>query len=95
MKTTKLTTFVLTIISFLFIISLAFAGDVFVNGYFRSDGTYVKPHYRTYPDKNPYNNYSFPGNYNPHTGKIAPGNPSTYLERYYNRSHEYDYDDDN
>ena len=59
---------------------------VWVRGYYRKDGTYVKGHYRTAPDGNPYNNYSFPGNYNPNTGKITPGNPQTYLDRYYNKS---------
>ncbi|MGC9000778.1 MAG: hypothetical protein ACP5H3_02055 [Candidatus Aenigmatarchaeota archaeon] len=85
MRTKKLIIFavVLTILISFFIISLASAEDVWVRGYFRSDGTYVRPHYRTYPDGIPFNNYSFPGNYNPYTGKIAPGNPSTYLERYY------------
>ena len=62
------------------------AGRVKVRGYYRKDGTYVRPHYRTAPDGNPYNNYSFPGNYNPNTGRITPGNPQTYLDRYYNRS---------
>ena len=62
------------------------AGRVRVRGYYRKDGTYVRPHYRTAPDGNPYNNYSFPGNYNPNTGRITPGNPQTYLDRYYNRS---------
>lgn len=41
----------------------AFAGDVFVQGYFRSNGTYVQPHYRSAPDGNLHNNwstYSFP-----------------------------------
>lgn len=37
------------------------------------------------PDGNPYNNYSFPGNTNPNTGNVAPGNPDTYLRNYYNR----------
>jgi|YelNatPaOPRAMG01_1025707.scaffolds.fasta_scaffold51272_4 hypothetical protein len=74
-------------IFFLFInIFDAFSGGlVWVRGYFRKDGTYVRPHFRTAPDGIPYNNFSFPGNYNPNTGKITPGNPSTYLERYYNR----------
>ena len=62
------------------------ARRVRVKGYYRKDGTYVRPHYRTAPDSNPYNNYSYPGNYNPNTGKITTGNPSTYLQRYYNRS---------
>ncbi|MGH7775437.1 MAG: hypothetical protein ACREQA_24690 [Candidatus Binatia bacterium] len=56
-----------------------------VTGHFRRDGTYVSPHIRTNPDRNPYNNYNFPGNYNPNTGRITPGNPDAYLDRYYNR----------
>ena len=58
--------------------------DEYVRGQYRSDGTYVAPHYRSTPDGNPYNNFSFPGNTNPYTGKVAPGNPDTYLQRYNN-----------
>ena len=36
------------------------SSDVWVNSYFRKDGTYVRGHWRTYPDGNPYNNYSAP-----------------------------------
>lgn len=54
-----------------------------VEGYFRKDGTYVQPHYRSAPDSNPYNNYGFPGNYNPNTGQITQGDPNRYLQRYY------------
>ena len=61
-------------------------GRVRVRGYYRKDGTYVRPHYRSVPDGNPYNNYSYPGNYNPNTGQITPGDPQKYLDRYYNRS---------
>ena len=43
--------------------------DVYVRGHYRSDGTYVQPHYRSAPDENPYNNYSYPGNVNPHAGR--------------------------
>lgn len=28
-----------------------------VNGYYKSNGTYVEPHLRSAPDGNPYNNY--------------------------------------
>ena len=61
-------------------------GRVYVRGYYRSNGTYVKPHYRTAPDSNPYNNYSFPGNYNPNKGTFTTGSRSAYLNRYYKRS---------
>lgn len=54
-----------------------------VSGYYRKNGTYVQPHYRSNPDGNPYNNYSYPGNTNPYTGKVAGGNPDTYLKNYY------------
>jgi hypothetical protein len=56
-----------------------------VRGYYRSNGTYVQPHIRSDPDRSPYNNYSYPGNYNPYTGKASTGNPDRYLERYRNR----------
>ena len=49
--------------------------DEFVNGYFRSNGTYVQPHYRSSPDGNPWNNYSTTGNVNPYTGQSGTHNP--------------------
>jgi hypothetical protein len=54
--------------------------QVKVKGYYRANGTYVQPHYRTSPNSTPYDNYSFPGNYNPHTGNTASGDPDTYLK---------------
>jgi hypothetical protein len=44
-------------------------GAVRVRGYYRSNGTYVQPHYRSAPDGNFYNNWSTKGNVNPYTGK--------------------------
>ena len=61
----------------------------YVHGYTRKNGTYVAPHYRSSPDGNPYNNWSYPGNTNPYTGKKATGNPDTYLRNYYNNSPSY------
>ena len=46
-------------------------GDVYVHGYFRGNGTYVQPHYRSAPDSTPYNNWSAYGNTNPYTGKAG------------------------
>jgi len=40
-----------------------------VRGYYRKDGTYVQPHYRSNPDGNPYNNWSTYPNINPYTGE--------------------------
>lgn len=48
--------------------SMAIA-DQWVNGYTRSDGTYVQGHYRTSPDSIKSNNYSYDGNTNPYNGK--------------------------
>lgn len=64
-----------------------FAGDVYVNGYTRQDGTYVNGYYRTAPDSDPYNNYSSKGNYNPYTGQAGTVTPSTTQSGYsYNPS---------
>lgn len=37
------------------------------------------------PDSNPFNNYSFPGKYNPNKGCTTSGSSSSYLRNYYNR----------
>lgn len=50
----------------------AIADDTYVNGYFKSNGTYVEPHFRSAPNGNPYDNYSTKGNINPYTGKSGP-----------------------
>jgi len=63
--------------------------QVKVSGYTRNNGTHVQPYYRSTPDGNPYNNYSFPGNVNPYTGKVATGDPLTYLNNYYNKTSSY------
>lgn len=41
----------------------------YVNGYFKSDGTYVPGYFKTKPDKSIKNNYSTDPNVNPFTGK--------------------------
>jgi hypothetical protein len=61
------------------IASAAHAKSVRVRGYLKTNGTYVMPHYRTSPDRNPVNNYGMPGNFNPNTGRVSGGNPDTYL----------------
>ena len=56
----------------LFLISLvtfAQQNDVWVNGYYRSNGTYVEGHYRTAPNRTINDNYTTQGNVNPYTGK--------------------------
>jgi hypothetical protein len=60
----------LFIIAFLFTTAFSFA-QVSVRGYYRSNGTYVQPHQRTYPNETRNDNYSTIGNVNPHTGKAG------------------------
>ena len=66
--------------------SFAVLGQVHVNGYYRSNGTYVAPHMRSSPNSSPYDNYSYPGNTNPYTGKIATGDPDAYIRNLYNKN---------
>jgi len=57
---------ILSVLLFLFVASAALAG--YVNGYYRSNGTYVNSYYRTDSNYTVQDNYSYKGNYNPHTG---------------------------
>lgn len=62
--------------------SLALAA-VQVKGYFRSNSTYVQPHYRSNPNKSIWDNWSTKGNYNPQTGKKGTVDPfKSYKFRY-------------
>ncbi|MGO9017397.1 MAG: hypothetical protein ACLQVJ_03505 [Syntrophobacteraceae bacterium] len=40
-----------------------------VEGYYRSNGTYVAPYYRSNPNSSVTDNYGFKGNINPYTGR--------------------------
>lgn len=53
------------------VVALSVAADAQtrVRGYYRSNGTYVAPHYRSYSDGSFSNNWSTRGNYNPYTGQ--------------------------
>ena len=52
--------------------------DVHVRGYYRSNGTYVQPHYRSNPDGNFYNNWSTYPNVNPYTGATGTRQTPSY-----------------
>lgn len=56
---------------------LSAVGYTKVSGYYRKDGTYVRPHYRTLPNNNFYDNWSTKGNVNPFTGE-----PGTKTQEY-------------
>lgn len=49
--------------------------QVRVKGYYRKNGTYVAPHYRSNPNSSRFDNYSSRGNYNPYTGRRGTVNP--------------------
>jgi hypothetical protein len=77
------------LIFIIFSLFLSFvSADVWVNGYYKKNGTYVQGYWRSDPDSDPTNNFSYPGNINPYTGKVAPGNPETYLKNYPNYSNK-------
>ncbi len=42
-----------------------------VNGYVKNNGAYVQPHVRTAPNNTRRDNFSYPGNYNPNTGRVS------------------------
>ena len=73
------------LIVFFFTTALTFAqSQVWVNGYTRSNGTYVQGYYRTAPDYTINNNWSTVGNVNPHTGQAGTvPRSTTYSSTYY------------
>ena len=84
-------TFVVAIIA-----TMSFAQNhVKVNGYYRSNGTYVQPHYRTALNNTVRDNWSTYPNVNPYTGKTGTKHynttsyPST--PTYYNKPTNYNY----
>ena len=81
----KLIAILIVLASLFTLVGISFA-DVYVRGYVRRDGTYVRPHWRSDPDTLPYNNWSYPGNVNPYTGRRAPGSSDRYIY-----GHDYGY----
>ncbi len=56
-------------------VSTSYAGTTRVRGYYKKNGTYVQPHYRSTPDSSKLNNWSTKGNVNPYTGKKGTIDP--------------------
>ena len=67
MKTTAIAILIILITTPLF-------AAEYVQGYIRSDGTYVQGYHRSSPDSSYNNNYSTKGNINPYTGKSGTQN---------------------
>lgn len=76
--------------------SLSYAEDVYVHGYYRKDGTYVRPHHRSSPDGDLSNNYGRPSYQQQQQYKDLPELP-TYQYDYDSDgiANQYDIDDDN
>lgn len=80
---------VVLLAAFLVLPAVVFArGDVHVHGYYRSDGTYVQPYYRSAPDHSYNNNWSTSPNINPYTGRQGTRQP-TWNDRPPQRSNPY------
>jgi hypothetical protein len=56
--------------------ALTAEAQVRVRGYYRSNGTYVQPYYRSYPNSTQWDNWSTVGNLNPYTGQWGTRWPS-------------------
>ena len=50
------------------------SAQVRVNGYYRQNGTYVQPHWRSSPNNTTSDNWSTRGNSNPYTGQYGTRN---------------------
>ena len=64
----------------LLVFSVEAFADTYVRGYYRKDGTYVQPHYKSSPDRSYNNNWSVSPNVNPYTGRRGTRSP-TYNDR--------------
>ncbi|MFZ2484979.1 MAG: hypothetical protein WAW84_00015 [Candidatus Rickettsiella isopodorum] len=69
-------------LSFFTFTSINAYADVFVHGYNRAGGTYVKPHHRSDPDGNFNNNWSTKGNKNPYTGEFGTKSKKEYPDSF-------------
>lgn len=80
----------------MFLFSFCYAKDVQVDGYYRKDGTYVRPHHRSSPDSDVSNNYGQASYQQRQEYKNSPALPS-YNNDYDNDgvANRYDSDDDN
>lgn len=65
----------LTLAVMLLLSASAAHAQTHVNGYYRSNGTYVAPHVRSAPDSSRFNNWSTQGNVNPYTSQQGTVNP--------------------
>lgn len=67
----------LTICFISFILNICLSAQTWVDGYYKSDGTYVNGHFKSSSNDTKLDNYSTKGNYNPFTGNTGNKNPYT------------------
>lgn len=60
-----------------------------VSGYYRKDGTYVQPYFRTAPNSTNRDNFSTKGNINPYTGKAGWIEPDSKYNTFYYNTYTY------
>jgi hypothetical protein len=82
---------ILFFFTFLFSFAQINSNHIYVSGYYKSNGTYVQPHYRTAPNSTNRDNFSTRGNTNPYTGQAGYITPdsntsSTYTPNTYSNS---------
>ncbi|NCB43077.1 MAG: hypothetical protein EOM59_10715 [Clostridia bacterium] len=65
------------IAALLLLIATTAYADTYVNGYYRRDGSFVAPHYRSSPNRIPDDNWSSKGQFNPYTGEQGTRNPQS------------------
>ena len=80
---------ILIVLAIVCAIALPADAAVRVSGYFRSNGTYVSPHYRSNPDGNFRNNWSTYPNINPYTGVTGTRRTPSYSGGYSWRTPSY------
>ena len=76
---------------FLFLYSLAQTNShhVKVSGYYKKDGTYVQPYFRTAPNQTNADNFSTKGNINPYNGKPGWIEPDNKYNTFYYSTYTY------
>ena len=85
---TLLLTFMFVIMSMAIPLETAFS-QTYVQGYYRSDGTYVAPHWRSSPNRSYNDNWSVKPNYNPYKGKSGTRNPTWNNQNPYRDPYKY------
>lgn len=79
--------FIIFLIAILF--SFTTFADSHVRGYYRSNGTYVQPHYRSSANGTKSDNWSTRGNVNPYTGTVGTRNVYDSGSSYGSKSNSY------